>query len=206
MDKRHIYVVFSSTPYFLSKMIRAATREFYNHASIALDENLTQMYSFARRYCNTPFYGGFVWESNSRFLLNGINSYIKVCKVAVTQEQYDALKERLQRMYQDKEHYLYNHLSVFGVPFQRSVRVQDSYTCVEFCVEMLSSVGVDVVPGRYYGIGDLMELLDPYVIYTGEMYQDGNYDHSFYAKRPIPHPIITTAKSMLDLVPRVSSK
>ena len=79
----YIYVVFSSTPYKIGKTIRMLTGEKYNHVSISLDAELTQMYSFARRYYKTPFYGGFVKESLSRYQLNQNKATIKICKMGV---------------------------------------------------------------------------------------------------------------------------
>jgi hypothetical protein len=67
MQTQYVYIVFSSTPYRIGKFIRRLTREAYNHVSIALDPDLTKMYGFARRYYRTPFYGGFVRESLSRY-------------------------------------------------------------------------------------------------------------------------------------------
>ena len=87
MEKQHIYVVFSSTPYKMGKFIRAMTRESYNHVSIALDESLSQMYSFSRRYYRTPLYGGFVHESRSRYHVNGDATRICLCALPVTSQQ-----------------------------------------------------------------------------------------------------------------------
>ena len=61
-ETEYLYVVFSATPYRMGKLIRFVTREPYNHVAISTEASLTRMYSFARRFYRTPFYGGFVTE------------------------------------------------------------------------------------------------------------------------------------------------
>ena len=206
MGDRYIYVILSSTPYKIGKMIRKVTRNSYNHVSIAVDQDMTQMYSFARRYCRTPLYGGFVVESASRYYRNDTCSSVKVHRIPISQEQYDGLEKRLANMTENKNRYLYNHLSVLTGLLRRPVHLRDAYTCVEFCVEILNMVGFPVVPGKYYSIGDLVHLLHPYMVYTGPMPSPDSYDTEYYARKPVPHPIWATTKSMLALVPRFISK
>ncbi len=206
MDKRHIYVVFSSTPYTLGKAIRVLTRECYNHVSIALDQDLTQMYGFARRYYRTPLYGGFVAESPSRYHPGERAANVRICRLEVTQAQYEQLQQRFLQMYQQREQYLYNHLSALGSLFRRPVRLRDAYTCVEFCVQILASLGLNVNPRRFYSVGDLERLLQPYEVYTGPIPLKGDYDAAYYAQNPVPHPYWTTVRNLFALVPRMSVK
>lgn len=203
MNEKYVYIVFSATPYKIGKMIRSFTKDAYNHASIALDEDLTRMYGFARRYRKVPLYGGFVRESTSRFNPNGVNSSVKIHRIPVSEETYAALEARMDAMYQNREEYLYNHLSFLAFPLKRPVPIRDAYTCLEFCVEILYSIGFDVAPGKYYSIGDILTLLEPYTVYEGLMPQTGAYDADFYAKRPLSHPTLTSVKCILDLVPRI---
>ncbi len=197
-----IYIVFSSTPNRVGRLVRKFTREEFNHASIALDQNLTQMYGFARRFYRTPLYGGFVKESLSRYHQNGQASHICVCKIPVTAEQYKELEQLLTKMENDSDHYLYNHLSALGAVMHRRVYVKDAYTCIEFCVDILHKLGVDIDPKQHYTICQVAQMLLPYSIYEGSM-PEGNYDAEFYAKRPVPHPLFTTLRDMLKLLPRL---
>ena len=139
--ERYVYVVFSSTPYRIGKAIRGITRQKYNHVSISLNRDLTQMYSFARRFYRTPFYGGFVKESRARYHLKGVPSQIKICRLPVSLEDYDALAGRLQAMYARREQLLYNHLSIVTIPFCRLVHLKDARVCSEFVAEQLQLLG-----------------------------------------------------------------
>ena len=202
MEQAYLYVVLSSTPYKMGRFIRRFTGEFYNHSSIALDAGLTRMYSFARRYYRTPFYGGFIRESLSRYHINGQSADIKVCRIPVSPEQYDQLHAQLKSMYANKEHYLYNHLSALSTPFKKLIKVKDAYICTQFVAQMLRLAGMDTDPEQYYSVGDIEKLVESYAIYTGPAPQ-GEYDESFYARNPVPHPVWTSVRNILALFPRM---
>lgn len=199
---QNIYIVFSATPNRVGKLVRRVTKEEFNHASIALDENLTRMYGFARRYYRTPLYGGFVRESLSRYCQNGQASHIRVCKLPVTLEQYHRLEQLLTKMENDGDHYLYNHLSALGAVVHRRVPAKDAYTCIEFCVDILHKLGVDIDPNKHYTVCQVEQMLLPYSVYCGPIPQ-GDYDADFYAKRPVPYPVYTTLRDMFKLLPRL---
>lgn len=202
MDNQYIYVMFSSTPNRIGRMIRKVTGEVYNHASIALDENLDRMYSFARRFYHTPLYGGFVKETRSRYHQNGQASQVCVCRVAVTPEQYQALEAKLDQMYEDQNDYLYNHLSALSALFHKRTYAKNALTCVEFCVGVLHDLGVDVDLTKHYTVEQIHTLLSADTVYAGPI-PAGEPDDAFYAKKPIPHPIYTTLRDMGKLIPRL---
>ena len=202
MDQQYIYVVFSSTPYKIGKLIRRVTGGTYNHVSISLDESLTQMYSFSRRYYRTPFYGGFVHESRSRYHVNGDATRICLCAIPVTPRQYEDLYNMIQSMHRRSRFYIYNHLSALGAVIHKPIFAKDAYTCVEFCIKVLQELGIELQPRKYYSVEDIRRLLKPYVVYYGPMPAPDDYDESFYAKNPTPHPTMKTLRDMLKLLPR----
>lgn len=202
MEQKCIYVVFSSTPYKVGKAIRVLTQETYNHVSISLDENLSKMYSFSRRYYRTPFYGGFVRESVSRYHVKGNTAQIRVCRLPVTALQYEKLEAHLSELFEQQERYLYNHLSVSTALLHKLVKVRDAYTCVEFCVKILHSCGVDLDPDTYYSVGDLEKQLRAFTVYTGPAPETDIYDAAYFARRPVPHPLHKTLRDLLCLVYR----
>ena len=61
--KRNIYIMVSQTGTNCSKILQFFTRAPYNHASIALDEDLNSLYSFARQNLYIPLIAGFVKEN-----------------------------------------------------------------------------------------------------------------------------------------------
>lgn len=205
MVDKYVYVVFSSTPYRIGQFIRKVTREPYNHVSIALDENLTEMYGFARRYYRTPLYGGFVRESTSRYRFDGKVTQIRLCRIPVTEEQYRQLSDRLTTMYEQREQYLYNYLTMVSALFRKLIPAKDAYICVEFGVRVLHDIGLPVDPKKYYTVGGLEALLRPYAVYTGPIPDSTPYDEAYYANHPVPHPFLTSLRCILALFPRLGN-
>lgn len=205
MPHHYIYVVFSATPYRIGKAIRRITGEPYNHISIALDEDLGRIYSFARRYYHTPLYGGFVRESLSRYHVKGQSAQVHICKLPVTAEQFRSLEALLEEMHHQQDQYLYNHISALGAVVHKTIRAKHAYTCVEFCVKVLHSLGEDLDPGKYYSIGDVLQKLSSHAVYTGPMPHPADFDTTFYAKKPISSPTLTTLREMFKLFPRLGA-
>ena len=201
MAENYIYIVFSSTPYFIGKAIRRITGEPYNHVSIALDEELNEMYGFARRYCHTPLYGGFVKESKARYCVNGQSAYIEICKLPVTPEQHKEITQLLQHMYSCRDLYIYNHVSAVGALIRKPIKASNAYTCVEFAADILRRLDFSVKPDHFYSVCDLEKLLHSYAIYEGPIPKDTQEDKDFFAK--VPFPILTTTREMLKLIPRL---
>lgn len=167
--RNYIYVVFSSTPYKMGKFIRRMTREKYNHVAVSLDPRLGTLYSFARKYVNTPFYGGFIKESWGRYRYKNHCSEIMVCAIPVTYEQYEYIKIRLAEMCDNESDYLYNMWSAFMVPLRKRVNITDAYTCTEFAASILGESGVfpDLSSRKFCSLSDLLKLCRCYITYKG---------------------------------------
>ena len=203
MKQRYIYIVFSSTRNILGKAIRAVTGEPYNHLSIALDENLDQMFGFARRFYSTPLYGGFIREYRSRYFVKGVPAQIQICKLPITNTQFLILQDQLLRMYDQRDQYIYNHLSALSAIFHKNVKVENAYTCVEFGVEVLNNLNIPVNPEKYYSVCEIKQMLSDYIVYTGPMPVAAEYDQEFFAKQPLRFPTLTTIREMLKLLKRI---
>lgn len=60
MTEKQVYILLTNTGSLLTKLIKIYTKKPYNHASIAFDRNLSEVYSFGRKAARNPFIGGFV--------------------------------------------------------------------------------------------------------------------------------------------------
>lgn len=206
MDGSHsLYVLFSSTPYRMGSWIRWVTRERYNHVSIATEADLSTLYSFARRYYHTPFYGGFVTEHPSRYRHGGTTASICLYRLPLTQSQWQKLQAILTPMRSHQERYLYNHLSALAAPLGRKIPVRDAFTCAEFTVSVLSQLGYDFDPRRFYSIGAIARQLEAYHIYTGVFPGNAEGDPAFFAPNPVSHPLRTSTASFLRLLWRAAT-
>lgn len=199
--ERCVYIVFSATPYKIGKLIRRFTGERYNHVSLALDRELEQMYSYARRHYRTPFYGGFVRESKARYYPGGIPSQIKICRLPVSEGEFMHLARQLEEMYARREELLYNHLSVVTTPLRRLVHLKDAAICTEFVAGQLHAFGMPVDPGKYYSVGALEALLEDRTVYEGDALPPLQEDPEFFARNPAP--CFATVKAFGRLLCRI---
>lgn len=172
--KKYIYLVFSSTPFKTGRFIRRMTGQQYNHVSLSLDSSLKTLYSFARYYLNTPFYGGFIKENALRYTYNDRFSQIKVYKIEVSDFQFKELVRQLFIMNVNAEAYRYNLFSAAFTPFHRRIQIENSYTCIEFVVKLLGNCRIGGInPVRFYKISELQEAFGGCEIYEGIYYGTG---------------------------------
>ncbi len=204
--QNYVYIIFSSTPTKMGKLIRSFTQNQCNHVSITMDPNLSHCYSFARRYHRTPLYGGFVTESNARYHRQGEHAQIHVCKIPVTAQQAQLLADKFSQMERSCDHYLYNHLSALGALLRKPIQAKDAYTCVEFCVHILWQLDYPVTPGQFYSVDELDELLREYRIYEGPMPVVDISADEYFATRHGIAPIIHTIRDFFRLIPRVGKQ
>lgn len=168
-EQRYLYVALFSSPFRTGSFIRAVTGYTYNHAALSLSPKMKYLYSFSRHYKNAPFYGGFTKESILRYRNNGKTALMKVCAVPVSEEQYQAAKKRLAFLSEHSEGFVYNMISAMCFPFKVNVKIDRSFTCVEFVLSMLkkySSVS-ELKKLDFCSIKELSEILDCYKVYEG---------------------------------------
>lgn len=166
--EKHIYIVVSRTPSKFAKAIRKTMKVEYNHASIALDEDLEEIYAFARFQNNIPVAGGLVKENASRFTLcQEEDVKIKIFKIPVSEEQYQGVQHIIEEILND-EAYMYNLFSALTYPVLRGFETYKAYTCIEFVMVMLLQIGLELdKPACSYQPQDLVEMLKDYEHYTG---------------------------------------
>lgn len=166
-NQKYIYITFSATPYKMAKMIRAVTNNPYSHVSLSFNKDLDQMYSFARYYKQTPFYGGFIIEHPTRFTFNNKHSNVKTCAIPVSDEKYNILKNHIEIMIENSNEYLYNMISAVFSVIHKKIEIDKSYTCIEFVTSVLSLIDNEIDRNKFYEIKDLEKYLEKYVIYEG---------------------------------------
>ena len=166
---RYLYVFFSRTPFKTGRFIRLLTNTDYNHVSVAVDPDFRELYSFARRYRNTPFCAGFVKESGTRFFSGGKASNVKICALPITEEQYLQACRELKRMQRCANQYVYNFFSAAVYPLHMRVRIPNAYTCVEFVTDFILRIGAfpQLLPTHSYTISELEALLSDDTVYRG---------------------------------------
>ena len=61
-----VYILLTNTESILSSSIRLFTNDPYNHVSLVLNEEFTEIYSFGRLKKDNPVIGGFVNEFETK--------------------------------------------------------------------------------------------------------------------------------------------
>ncbi len=132
-----IYLVFSKTGTWLSKVLRIVLKKKYVHVSLSLDDRLNNMYSFGRINPNNPFSGGFVIEDLRRGVFRrNRGAECVVYKFKISDEQYKQMKYKLQKFEENQHHFKYNFLGLFAVMFNFQVKRPNKYFCTQFVSEL----------------------------------------------------------------------
>ncbi|GKX31201.1 hypothetical protein SH1V18_36810 [Vallitalea longa] len=148
-DTIDTYIMLSDTGSVLNRLIKFYTKVPYNHVSLALDEDLNEMYSFGRKFPRNPLIGGFVREyihegTYARFK----NTKCLVCRMDITKEQYDELVKNIEHFKKRKRRYYYNILGIFTVLLNIPVRVPYGYVCTHFVSHIYERSGVKLFNKR----------------------------------------------------------
>ncbi|PXW92109.1 hypothetical protein DES38_103125 [Streptohalobacillus salinus] len=137
---RPIYLLFLSTGTLLSKTIDLYTGTSLNHVSIALDPELSQVYSFGRKRPYNPFIGGFVKESVTLPFFTRSNCAIY--QLDISEDEYQQLVAQILLIESTKHLYRYNFLGLFGVAINKELKREHAYFCSQFVATMLQRCGV----------------------------------------------------------------
>lgn len=133
--EKEVYILLTDTGSLLTKLIKLYTKKPYNHASIAFDYHLSEVYSFGRKTARNPFIGGFVKEDVREGLFKKADCAIY--SIIVTDSQIQKLNYYLQEIEAQKKHYRYNFLGLFGVMFNKPVKRNNAFFCSQFVAYLL---------------------------------------------------------------------
>ena len=158
----YVYVVFFTTNTHMGRLIRFSTRNKFNHVSFSIDPNLNTMYSFARYKINSPIRGGFVTEKPERYLYNGEQINIKICSLALGDEEYERILKELDYFEKHKDQMTYNTFNAILSVFNKKLIMKNAYTCLEFVAYLLNIHEIMT-------IGELEDRLKNNIVYHGNM-------------------------------------
>lgn len=145
VNKRYVFLVLSQTSTWPSRLIRLYTREPYAHASIALDYDLREMYSFARKEVNNPWNNGFIAEDIEQGVFGKFKeTKCSIYALAVSKQQYDRLKQEIQVFKDNQDKYTYNYLGIVGAMFHYPVENDTRYFCSQFVSYILMRSGINL--------------------------------------------------------------
>ena len=141
--KKNIYIMISQTNTGCSRILKFFTRAPYNHASIALDENLNSLYSFARQNLYIPMIAGFVKEdiNSGIYKIHG-NTVCEIYRLKITEEQFETLEKSINEFKENESEYRYNFAGLFAILFNIPYHRPRHYVCSQFVAYVLQKSNV----------------------------------------------------------------
>ncbi len=140
---RSVYIMLTDTGTLFTKSIKKYTKAPYNHASIAFDSNLQELYSFGRKKPSNPINGGFVREDVFKGTYSKYpNTTCVIYKLEVSERDVEKMKRVLNVFKRNQSKFLYNLLGLVGVSLNEPVEFSNSYFCSQFVAEILHRSGI----------------------------------------------------------------
>lgn len=183
-----LLIVLSQTGTYVSRFIRLFTRKLYNHASVALNLSLEEIYSFCRTYRHLPLSATF----NREFIGKGTFGLFLTIPCEIYAIRLDPAEKQeflryLEHFKKCRSRYSHNILGLcttfFHIRWMRYWKLH----CSEFVVRLLefTDVALEKSPSLYTP-DDLCGLPELHMIYRGEL-------NRYYAMRQrerlhISHP------------------
>lgn len=142
---KKIYIVLTHTGTLLSKIIKSYTKHEFSHVSIALDENLEEMYSFGRINPYNPFVAGFVHEYIDKGTFKRFfNTRTKIYSLEITENQHEKVKENIEQIEANKNKYRFNILGLFAAGFNLKLSSKKSFYCAEFVKYVMEKADINI--------------------------------------------------------------
>lgn len=170
MKMKDIYIVLTHSGTVLSRMIKFYTKKRYSHVSIALDIDSDKMYSFGRRTPYNPFFAGFVEESSKEgFFKRFQEAEAMIYTFQVTDEQYEGMKQLIEKFAVNREQYKFNILGLFSVAIHKKIQRKNSFYCAEFVKYVIESQEIETNLPELIKPEDFAKLKNVKPIYQGKL-------------------------------------
>ncbi len=154
-DDKVVYILLTNTRSLLSRSIRLFTNEPYNHVSLVLNDDFTEIYSFGRLKKRNPVIGGFVNEFETKVYDHFEKTKCLILKLDVTELQYKQLEDEVGRFKYSKANFKYNIVGFAGFVVNYPIKRKNAYFCSQFVGEILQNAGI-------ISFDKPIELLKPY--------------------------------------------
>ncbi len=168
---KEIYVILTQSGTYFSRFLKVMTGDEYNHASICLDEDFKEFYSFGRLKVNNPFIGGFVKENAFTHVFGKFEKVpCMVIKKNLTDEQFYKLRALIQAFSQKSKKYGYDYINCALAKTYFYISHPNRFFCSEFVAHVLEEVDVSL-PKKMEKMKpyDFTRLEDSEIIYKGEL-------------------------------------
>lgn len=167
-----IYILLTRTGTYFARLIRAVTGEEFSHASISLDRELNQLYSFGRLHYRVPFIGGFIREDvHTGVFGRNPHALCVLYKLDVPDDIYEQIESRVSEMSRNRGSYRYNMIGLaaclLGIKYRRSRH----FLCSQFVADVLERSGALDLPRDVSLMqpGDFLKISSLRPVYRGSL-------------------------------------
>jgi len=140
---KKIYIVLVQSPTVPARMMNFFKKNKYTHAALSLDEKLDSAFSFGRHWERYPCPCGFKQENFNEGIYGKFADLPgMVLELAVTEEQYEKVMEKLDEFLSRSKDYKYNYLGLFANFFRLDYKNKKRFFCSEFVYYVLYESGI----------------------------------------------------------------
>lgn len=167
----HIYIAFVNTPGIFASLIRHYLGQKYVHVVLSLDEQLEEAYSFGRRNPYIPVIAGFERECSEQISGAFPTAEYRICELDCTNEQKEAIRERLHEDYKNRFHMHYAVAGLFFLLCHRRFYLKNQYTCSSYLARVLEEQGI-IISEKHFSLvtpKDVYEYRDCRVVFEGRL-------------------------------------
>jgi hypothetical protein len=168
MGEKKIYILFTATGSWLTKLIKLYTKKPFNHVSLSFDQQLTETYSFGRKSSSNPFIGGFVREKIAEGLFK--KASCQVYSYTIPESDYKQMKMKVRQFETEKDLYKYNFIGLFAIILNYDLRRKNAFFCSQFVATILNEKKyiLDKSPNLCTP-QDLMDMEHLHLVYHGSL-------------------------------------
>ncbi|NYF26368.1 hypothetical protein [Sporosarcina sp. JAI121] len=188
ISEKKVYILLTDTGTILTRLIKSYTKKNYNHASIAFDTELIEVYSFGRKTAKNPFIGGFVKEDIHSVLFK--QAHCAIYSLTITNDEFQRMSQYILEIAAKKEHYRYNFIGLFGVLFKTPIKRKNAFFCSQFVASVLKeSKAIEFEKDlSLIEPSDLPDSADFQLIFEGKI--KGYQNRVMNERVHVPYPIV----------------
>ena len=168
----NIYILLTRSRTIVSRLVHLSTGDTYTHASIAWDDDLTTLCSFAHRYTALPLPAGLVREELCGGYY-GLHRYMPcaLLRLRVDDAAHRLLRQQIEEMLADAARYRYSVAGLLSCRAGREIEREGRFFCSQFVAGMLEKCGAVALPkpASLMRPEDLLDLPEIRAVHIGRL-------------------------------------
>jgi hypothetical protein len=172
MSSKYVYIVLTMTDTIVARTIRFLTGKPYCHSSLALDEDLSDMYSFCRDKKEYPLPASFNKENINTQVFGLYNNIpCEIYRLELTDEQHERLTATMRHFIVNKDLYRYNLTGLLLMKCHIPHKLRYKFVCSVWVAFVLGKSGIEHNLKKHLS---LIEPEDLRYIKNAELFYRGN--------------------------------